>query len=137
MSGLAICLWFDNRAEEAANFYVSAFRRCGREAAIGDTARFTEAGPGPAGGVLSVSFALSGQEFIALNGGPHFTFSPAISLFVKCIDQDEVDRFWAALSEGGEPGRCGWLTRSCRGRFPANPRLSWHLGPTAPPDVGM
>ena len=99
------------------------FRECGQASASGDIARFSEAGPGPKGSVLSVSFALAGQDFIALNGGPRFTFSPAISLFVKCADQAEVDRFWERLSSGGATGQCGWLTD----RF----GVSWQVVPTA------
>ncbi|MBX6741835.1 MAG: VOC family protein [Acetobacteraceae bacterium] len=109
MSKIAPCLWFDNQAEEAANFYVATFRDCGQEAAIGSILRCGDAGPGPKGSVLTVGFTLAGQEFVALNGGPHFVFSPAISLTVTCADQAEVDRFWERLSEGGEPGQCGWL----------------------------
>lgn len=127
MSKTALCLWFDGRAEEAADFYVSTFRACGQDASIGDVMRFGHAGPGPAGGVLSVSFRLADQEVIALNGGPHFTFSPAISLFVKCADQAEVDRFWDGLSHGGQPGQCGWLTD----RF----GVSWQIVPTALGDM--
>lgn len=124
MSRMASCLWFDGQAEEAADFYVSAFRACGREAAVGDVLRHTGASPGPKGSVLSVAFTLDGREFIALNGGPHFTFSPAISFFVTCADQAEVDRFWEKLSEGGgKPGQCGWLTD----RF----GVSWQIVPAA------
>jgi predicted 3-demethylubiquinone-9 3-methyltransferase (glyoxalase superfamily) len=122
MSSIAPCLWFDDQAEEAANFYVSAFHGCGRGAAVGDVLRFGEAGPRPKGSVMSVTFILDGQEFIALNGGPHFTFSPAISLFVKCADQAEVDRFWERLSDGGKTEQCGWL----RDRF----GVSWQIVPT-------
>lgn len=123
MSKIAPCLWFDGQAEDAANFYVSTFRRCGQEAAIGDVMRYAaDGGPKPKGSVLSITFTLAGQSFIALNGGPHFTFSPAISLFVRCADQAEVDRFWDGLSEGGQPGRCGWLTD----RF----GVSWQIVPS-------
>ncbi len=122
MSKIAPCLWFDGQAEDAANFYVSTFRRCGQDAAIGHVMRYAAAGgPKPKGSVLSATFTLAGQDFIALNGGPHFTFSPAISLFVTCADQAEVDRFWDGLSEGGQPGRCGWLTD----RF----GVSWQIVP--------
>jgi predicted 3-demethylubiquinone-9 3-methyltransferase (glyoxalase superfamily) len=127
MSEIALCLWFDGQAEEAAEFYVSTFRDGGQVSAIGDIARYGEAGPGPKGSVLTVSFTLAGQDFIALNGGPHFTFSPAISLFVKCADQAEVDRFWEALSNGGATGQCGWLTD----RF----GVSWQVVPTALGDM--
>ncbi|HEX2134636.1 MAG TPA: VOC family protein [Microvirga sp.] len=122
MSKIAPCLWFDDRAEEAARFYVSAFRECGQDAALGEVLRYGESGHRPKGSVLSVAFTLAGQDFIALNGGPHFTFSPAISLFVKCSDQDEVDWFWTRLSEGGTTERCGWL----KDRF----GVSWQIVPT-------
>ncbi|HEX8665426.1 MAG TPA: VOC family protein [Beijerinckiaceae bacterium] len=123
MSKVAPCLWFDGEAEAAAEFYVSAFLACGQDAAVGDVMRYAEGGPRPAGSVLTATFRLAGQEFIALNGGPHFTFSPAISLFVRCADQDEVDRFWERLSDGGKTERCGWLTD----RF----GVSWQVVPTA------
>jgi predicted 3-demethylubiquinone-9 3-methyltransferase (glyoxalase superfamily) len=122
MSKISPCLWFDGQAEEAANFYVSAFRDCGQDGAIGEVMRYGDAGPRPEGTVLTVSFTLADQEFIALNGGPHFTFSPAISLFVKCADQAEVDRFWEKLSDGGRTEQCGWLTD----RF----GVSWQVVPT-------
>jgi predicted 3-demethylubiquinone-9 3-methyltransferase (glyoxalase superfamily) len=122
MSKISPCLWFDGQAEEAANFYVSAFRDCGQDGAIGEVMRYGDAGPRPEGTVLTVSFTLAGQEFIALNGGPHFTFSPAISLFVKCADQAEVDRFWERLSDGGKTEQCGWL----KDRF----GVSWQIVPT-------
>lgn len=122
MSKIALCLWFDGRGEEAANFYVAAFRDCGQKAARGEVLRYGESDPRPKGSVLTVSFTLAGQDFIALNGGPHFTFSPAISLFVKCADQAEVDRFWDRLLDGGQPSQCGWLTD----RF----GVSWQIVPT-------
>jgi predicted 3-demethylubiquinone-9 3-methyltransferase (glyoxalase superfamily) len=99
-------LWFDGKAEEAATFYVSVFKN----SKIVSVTRYGEAGPGPLGTVMSVIFQLSGQEFFALNGGPQFTFSPAISFFVNCETQDEVDELWEKLSEGGAKNRCGWLT---------------------------
>src|SRR5215207_1206618 len=124
MSKIAPCLWLDDQAEDAATFYVATFRRCGQEAAMGDVMRYAASGgPKPKGSVLSVTFTLAGQDFIALNGGPHLTVSPAISMFVTCADQAEVDRFWEGLSEGGEPGRCGWLTD----RF----GVSWQIVPKA------
>jgi len=98
-------LWFDTEAEEAANFYVSIFPR----SKVGDVARYTEAGPGPAGSVLTVQFELDGLTFIAINGGPQFPFTEAISLQIECADQAEVDHYWAGLSEGGEESQCGWL----------------------------
>ena len=98
-------LWFDGKAEEAMNFYTSIFKN----SKIGSVTRYGEAGPGPKGTVMSATFQLEGQEFYALNGGPHFTFSPAISFFVSCKTQEEVDELWEKLSAGGEKGRCGWL----------------------------
>ncbi len=123
MATITPCLWFDDRAEEAAGFYVATFREVGREAALGDVLYYGEAGPKPKGTVLTVTFTLDGQEFVALNGGPHFTFSPAISMMVKCADQGEVDLFWERLSDGGKPGQCGWL----EDRF----GVSWQVVPTA------
>ena len=98
-------LWFDDKAEEAMNFYVSIFKN----SKAGAVTRYGEAGPGPEGSVMSVTFQLDRQEFMALNGGPYFTFSPAISLFVNCETQEEVDDLWAKLTEGGEEEPCGWL----------------------------
>jgi predicted 3-demethylubiquinone-9 3-methyltransferase (glyoxalase superfamily) len=98
-------LWFDNKAEEAMNFYVSVFKN----SKVGRVTRYGEAGPGPKGTVMSATFQLDGQDFIALNGGPHFTFTPAISFFVNCETQQEVDELWEKLSEGGKKDRCGWL----------------------------
>ena len=98
-------LWFDGKAEEATNFYVSIFKN----SKVMRVSRVGEGGPAPKRSVMSTTFQLEGQEFIALNGGPHFTFTPAISLFVSCETQAEVDDLWEKLSAGGEPGRCGWL----------------------------
>jgi len=98
-------LWFDGKAEEAMNFYVSIFKN---SKVVGVT-RYGEAGPGPKGTVMSATFQLDGQQFFALNGGPLFTFSPAISFFVNCETQQEVDELWEKLSAGGEKQRCGWL----------------------------
>jgi predicted 3-demethylubiquinone-9 3-methyltransferase (glyoxalase superfamily) len=98
-------LWFDGKAEEAMNFYVSIFKN----SKVGSESRYGEGGPGPKGSVMSATFQLLGQEFIALNGGPMFTFSPAISFFVNCETQEEVDELWEKLSAGGEKQRCGWL----------------------------
>ena len=123
MSKIATCLWFDDQAEAAANFYVATFRACGQDAAIGDIARYGDAGPRPKGMVMTVTFTLAGQEFMALNGGPEFAFSPAISMIVKCADQAEIDRFWDGLSDGGKPVQCGWLTD----RF----GVSWQIVPAA------
>ena len=99
-------LWFDGQAEEAANFYISVFDN----SRIVGASRYGEAGPGPARSVMTVTFELNGGVITALNGGPEFSFSPAISLYVNCETQDEVDHLWEKLSEGGEPGQCGWLT---------------------------
>ena len=99
-------LWFNDKAEEAASFYTSIFKNSKTVSTI----RYGEAGPGPKGSVMSATFELDGQEFIGLNGGPHFTFSPAISFFIQCDTQEEVDHFWEKLSAGGKKDRCGWLT---------------------------
>jgi len=111
-------LWFDNQAEEAARFYVSVFNN----SKIVSVTRYGEAGPGPQGSVMTVTFALGGQEFIALNGGPHFKFTEAVSFSVDCKTQEEVDEFWRRLSEGGEEGQCGWLKDKYG--------LSWQINPT-------
>jgi predicted 3-demethylubiquinone-9 3-methyltransferase (glyoxalase superfamily) len=111
-------LWFDTQAEEAARFYVSLFD----DSEIGEVSRYPENTPGPAGSVMTVSFRLAGQEFTALNGGPEYSFTEAVSFFVRCKDQDEVDRFWSQLTaDGGEEGPCGWL----KDRF----GLSWQIVP--------
>jgi len=102
---IAPFLWFDNQAEEAANFYVSIFKN----SRIVNIARYGAAGPGPKGSVMTVSFQLDGQEFTALNGGPQFKFTEAISFVVNCETQEEVDELWEKLSRGGEEGPCGWL----------------------------
>jgi len=98
-------LWFDGKAEEAMNFYISVFKN----SKIVRVTRCGEAGPGPKGTVMSATFQLDGQDFFALNGGAQFTFTPAISFFVNCETQQEVDELWEGLSAGGEKGRCGWL----------------------------
>ena len=106
MQKISQFLWFDGNAEEAVNFYVSIFK----DSKILNLSRYGEAGPGPKGSVMSATFQLHGQEFIALNGGPHFKFTPAISFFVHCQTQEEVDDLWEKLSAGGRKDRCGWLT---------------------------
>jgi len=111
-------LWFDDKAEEAANFYVSVFKN----SKIGNVTRCGEGGPGPKGSVMSVTFQLDGQDFYALNGGPLFSFTPAISFFVNCETQPEVDELWEKLSEGGKKERCGWL----KDRY----GLSWQIIPS-------
>jgi predicted 3-demethylubiquinone-9 3-methyltransferase (glyoxalase superfamily) len=121
MQKLTPCLWFDTEGEAAANFYTSVFPN----SRIVDVSRYGEAGPRPEGTVMVVSFELDGQKFTALNGGPEFTFSEAISFQVSCENQDEVDAFWSKLSEGGEEGPCGWL----KDKF----GMSWQIVPTALP----
>jgi predicted 3-demethylubiquinone-9 3-methyltransferase (glyoxalase superfamily) len=98
-------LWFDTQAEEAVNFYTSLFKN----SKITQVSRYGDAGPGPAGAVMTIAFQLNGQEFVALNGGPQFKFTEAISLYVDCENQAEVDTLWAKLTEGGEESMCGWL----------------------------
>jgi predicted 3-demethylubiquinone-9 3-methyltransferase (glyoxalase superfamily) len=116
-------LWFDHQAEEAANFYISLFK----DSKIVSISRYGEGGPGLPGAVMTVNFQLEGQEFIALNGGPEFTFSPAISFFVDCATQAEVDRLWENLTEGGEEVQCGWL----KDKF----GLSWQIVPSGLSDL--
>lgn len=111
-------LWFNDKAEEAMNFYISIFKQS-KPCRI---SRYGDAGPGPKGSVMCASFEICGQEFIALNGGPHFTFTPAVSFMVNCETQEEVDEFWEKLSEGGEKSQCGWL----KDKF----GLSWQVVPT-------
>jgi len=118
MDAITPCLWFDTEAEEAAQFYTSVFPN----SRIVHVSHYGSAGPRPAGMVLEVEFELNGRSFLALNGGPDFTFSEAISLQVDCKDQDEVDRLWVTLSEGGEEGPCGWL----KDRY----GLSWQIVPS-------
>jgi len=111
-------LWFDTQAQEAAEFYVSVFPN----SKITDVTYYGEAGPGPAGTVLTVAFELDGQAFVAINGGPHFTFDEAVSFEIACHDQAEVDRYWETLLDGGEASQCGWL----KDRY----GLSWQVVPT-------
>ncbi|MFI9628295.1 VOC family protein [Streptomyces sp. NPDC052042] len=103
--GFTTCLWFDGQAEEAAEYYLSVFRDSRR----GRTVRYTDAGPGPAGSVMTVEFEINGQRFIGVNGGPEFTFNEAVSFQIGCTDQGEVDYYWSRLTDGGEEGPCGWL----------------------------
>jgi predicted 3-demethylubiquinone-9 3-methyltransferase (glyoxalase superfamily) len=98
-------LWFNDQAEEAMNFYVSIFKN----SKIGSITRYGDAGPGPKGSVMAATFQLEGQDFFALNGGPQFQFTPAISFFVNCETQEEVDELWEKLSASGRKDRCGWL----------------------------
>ena len=118
MQKITTFLTFNDKAEEAMNLYVSIFRN----SKVVNVSRYGEGGPMPSGTVMSATFELNGQEFYALNGGPHFTFSEGISLFVSCKTQEEVDEFWEKLSEGGEKSRCGWL----KDKF----GVSWQIIPT-------
>lgn len=112
-------LWFDSQAEEAANFYVSIFK----DSRIKSVSRYGEGGPGAKGSVMSVTFQLEGQDFMALNGGPLFSFTPAVSFFVNCETQQEIDELWEKLTAGGGEVRCGWLKDKYG--------LSWQIVPTA------
>ena len=123
MQEITPCLWFDTEGEEAATFYTSVFPN----SKIVEIARYGSAGPRPEGMVMTVSFELDGQEFVALNGGPDFAFNEAISFQVSCKTQEEVDAFWSKLSEGGEEGPCGWL----KDRY----GVSWQIIPTALPEL--
>ena len=118
MKKIVPCLWFDTEGEAAAELYTSVFP----SSKILDIARYGSAGPRPEGSVMTVSFELNGKPFIALNGGPDFTFNEAVSFEVLCEDQEEVDHYWETLGEGGEEGPCGWL----KDRF----GLSWQIVPT-------
>jgi len=119
MTKITPFLWFDNNAEEAMDFYSSIFP----DAKIGDVRRYGDEGPGPAGTVMTATFELAGQAFMALNAGPQFKFSEAISFFVNCETQEEVDTLWEKLTAGGEESQCGWL----KDKF----GLSWQIIPTA------
>jgi predicted 3-demethylubiquinone-9 3-methyltransferase (glyoxalase superfamily) len=116
-------LWFDHQAEEAAGFYTSIFPN----SKVLKVVRYGEAGPGPAGSAMTVEFELEGQRFVALNGGPHFKFTEAISFVVNCQTQDEVDSYWEKLSAGGAQVQCGWL----KDKF----GLSWQIVPTVLPEL--
>jgi predicted 3-demethylubiquinone-9 3-methyltransferase (glyoxalase superfamily) len=111
-------LWFDTQAEEAIDFYTSILRNSRK----GEVVRYGDTGPGPKGQVMTAEFELAGQQFMALNGGPHFKFTEAISLMVKCDTQEEIDELWEKLSEGGQKVECGWL----KDKF----GLSWQIVPT-------
>ena len=117
MQKISTCLWFDDNAEEAAKFYVSIFPN----SYVSEIARYTDVGPGPKGSVMTVAFHLDGQDFTGINGGPTFKFTEAISLVVNCETQEEVDSYWAKLSEGGQEVQCGWL----KDKF----GLSWQITP--------
>jgi predicted 3-demethylubiquinone-9 3-methyltransferase (glyoxalase superfamily) len=116
-------LWFDTEAEEAAGFYTSVFK----DSRIVNVTRYSEAGPRPAGTVMTVEFELERQRFVGINGGPQFTFDEAVSFQITCEDQDEVDYYWERLTDGGEESMCGWL----RDRF----GLSWQVVPTGMEEV--
>jgi predicted 3-demethylubiquinone-9 3-methyltransferase (glyoxalase superfamily) len=116
-------LWFDTEAEEAAAYYVSIFKN----SQITNVARYSDAGPGPAGTVMTVEFELDGQRFIGINGGPQFTFSEAVSFMISCADQAEVDYYWDRLCDGGEESQCGWL----KDRF----GVSWQVVPNGMEEV--
>ena len=118
MEKIATCLWFDNQAEEALNFYTSIFKN----SKVGKVARYGDSGPGPKGSVMMATFELEGRNFMALNGGPVFKFTPAISFVVNCGTQDEVDDYWNKLLEGGAPQQCGWLSDKFG--------VSWQIVPT-------
>ena len=114
------CLWFDHNAEEAVNFYVSVFKH----SKIHKVTRYGDVGPGPVGSVMTISFQIENQDFLALNGGPQFKFNEAVSLIVNCEDQKEVDELWAKLTQnGGQESQCGWL----KDKF----GLSWQITPIA------
>ena len=127
MQKITACLWFNDQAEEAMRFYVSVFKN----SKVGRVTRYGEAGAKvsgrPKGSVMTATFEIEGQEFMALNGGPHFTLSEAVSFIVKCDTQDEIDTFWEKLSEGGEKGVCRWL----KDKF----GLSWQIIPTVLSDM--
>ena len=112
-------LWYTDQAEEAVNFYTSVFKN----SKINTLTRYSEAGPGPKGSVMTASFEIEGQEFVALNGGPVYKFTPAVSFVINCETQEEVDHFWEKLSAGGRTDRCGWLTDKFG--------LSWQVVPKA------
>ena len=123
MPSLTTCLWFDDKAEEAAKFYASVFK----DARIGHIARYGKNMPGKEGSVMTVELELNGQKFLALNGGPHFKFTPAISIMVNCETQKEIDSYWEKLLEGGAPQQCGWLTDKFG--------LSWQIVPATIGDM--
>jgi predicted 3-demethylubiquinone-9 3-methyltransferase (glyoxalase superfamily) len=127
MQKITTFLWFDHQAEEAANFYVSVFD----DARIVKVSRYPEGLPAPAGSVMTVEFQLAGQTFVAMNAGPHFKFTEAISLLVECHSQEEVDRYWEQLSAGGAESQCGWLKDKYGLSWQITPRvlLEWNSDP--------
>ncbi|MCX5243135.1 VOC family protein [Streptomyces prunicolor] len=116
--GFTTCLWFDGQAEEAAHHYVSIFKN----SSIGRVSHYGEGAPQPAGSVLTVEFTAFGQKFVGLNGGPEFKFTEAVSFQIPCEDQEDIDYYWTKLTDGGEPGPCGWL----KDKF----GVSWQVVPT-------
>ena len=126
MANITTCLWFDGKAEEAANCYVRVFAEVGRSAKIGNIARYGESGAKasgqPQGTAMTVEFELDGNKFLGLNGGPLFKFSPATSFVVSCETQEDIDHFWARLGEGGKDGQCGWIDDKYG--------VSWQIVPT-------
>lgn len=120
---LTTCLWFDTEGEAAAQFYTAVFP----DSTMGRITRAGEAGPGPVGSVVVVEFELNGQQFMVLNGGPHYSHSPAISFSIPCADQDEVDYYWGKLGEGGQEMACGWVTDKFG--------VSWQVVPTVLPEL--
>ena len=116
-------LWFDHQAEEAARFYTSVFKN----SKIDTVTRYGDAGPGPKGSVMTIAFELDGQKFVALNGGPHYQFNPAISFVVNCDGQEEVDHYWETLTAGGKEIQCGWLVDKYG--------VSWQIVPRAMIDM--
>jgi predicted 3-demethylubiquinone-9 3-methyltransferase (glyoxalase superfamily) len=120
---ITTCLWFDTEGEEAAQFYCTLFPN----SRIVGVSHYGEAGPRPAGMVMTVDFELDGRPYVALNGGPDYRFTEAVSFQISCADQAEVDHYWTALTEGGQPGPCGWL----KDRF----GVSWQVVPTALPEL--
>ncbi len=123
MNKISPCLWFNGQAEAAMNFYLSVFK----DGRVDQVLRYGEAGPGPAGSVLTATFELQGQSFTALNGGPGFDFTPAISFFVNCDSQAEVDELWDKLCAGGQPQQCGWVSDKYG--------VSWQIVPRQLPEM--
>jgi predicted 3-demethylubiquinone-9 3-methyltransferase (glyoxalase superfamily) len=123
MRGITPCLWFDDQAEQAVEFYGTVFD----DVTVLEVTRYGPGAPRPAGTVLTIRFEMAGQRFLALNGGPEYRFTEAVSFMIDCADQHEVDRYWDRLSEGGEEGPCGWL----KDRF----GLSWQVVPRVLPEL--
>jgi predicted 3-demethylubiquinone-9 3-methyltransferase (glyoxalase superfamily) len=123
MQKITTFLWFNDQAEEAVNFYISLFKN----SKIGAVSRYGDAGPGPKGSVMVITFELEGQEFMALNGGPVYQLTPAVSLMVNCETQQEVDHLWEKLSAGGHKDRCGWLTDKYGVTWQITPRVLLQL----------